>query len=490
MSAPLCAALAVPAAAFVAPAGPAGQGAATAATAARAAAPSAVGPAPARELPGGLGAAAAVCSGLAGAAAAAVARRRASVARRGWSYEPGYGPGQDLPAQPVFPQNVERIVPAPPNSHETLQGYVGADVEMGDGPWDPLGFSKLYDRNYDFNCVMVYPHVQWLREAEIKHGRVSMLAFVGMVVQQWWQIPGLPQQPDWVLALDECYASPVAVWGIVQISVFAAVMEGHFFPEYAWEGIMKREPGDFGFDPLKFSKRPGFDLKKKQLIELKNGRLAMIGVASMASNHVLPGSVPFLTGAYAVRPEAREQRAAAGFCGGTRPSAAAADAPGRTAARYTTQVILPALQWIKTGLKAGDLQATELRAKNLSGVDVLVGKDGSGKLFCVGNLCPHIGTPMSEGADVIGDVIVCPLHGSSFNVFSGQLIDWCVSPPIIGPLTGIVVEKKNLAVFEIRQSFFGGDIEVLVDTNARKAYEADYWKGVLDAQGKDDGTYY
>ena len=29
-----------------------------------------------------------------------------------------------------------------------------------------------------------------------------------------------------------------------------------------------------------------------------------------------------------------------------------------------------------------------------------------------------------------------------------------------------------------------------VDTNAKKAYEADYWKGILDAQGKNDGTYY
>jgi len=32
--------------------------------------------------------------------------------------------------------------------------------------------------------------------------------------------------------------------------------------------------------------------------------------------------------------------------------------------------------------------------------------------------------------------------------------------------------------------------QVEVDANARKAYEADYWKGLLDAQGKNDGTYY
>jgi len=416
---------------------------------------------------------------LAAAGALAVTRKRSTVSR------PSMQKGQ-----PVFVAGFEDVV-CLPGSEKALGTMVGADVETGGEPWDPLGFGKLYDRNFDFNNVMIYPHVQWLREAELKHGRVCMLAFVGMVVQQWYQIPGLPQEPDWIKALDACYQDPVAQLGLVQISVFAMVVEGRFFPGDAWYGNMDREPGDLGFDPLKFAKRPSFDLKTKQLSELKNGRLAMIGVASMAANHIIPGSVPFLTGAYAERPNMDRDSSSSSFCGKTSSiGLSSTQMPSKTAARYTTQVILPALQWIKTGLKVNDLQATELKAKNLAGVDVLVGKDGSGKLFCVGNLCPHIGTPMSEGADVIGDIIVCPLHGSSFKVTTGELIDWCPSPPIIGPLTGLPVEKKNLAVFDVRSSFFGGDIEVLVDTNAKKAWEADYWKGVLDAQGKDDGTYY
>merc|ERR1712100_877703 len=118
-----------------------------------------------------------------------------------------------------------------------------------------------------------------------------------------------------------------------------------------------------------------------------------------------------------------------------------------------------------SGIEVSQLQPKDLVAKTIGGNDVLIGKDESGKLFCVANLCPHIGTPMSEGADVIGDAIVCPLHGSSFKVTTGELIDWCPSPPIIGPLTGFVVEKKNLAVFDVRTTLFGSDIEVLIDTN-------------------------
>jgi len=467
-SATLCS----PAAAFVAP--PAVQATPSAA----AAAPSLAERSEQRtDLSATAGLATAACALAVAGGAARLYRRRSAIAAR----------VLEKPI-PVINWQVDPKEPVP-GSEKAVLAMVGSDVEMGDEPWDPMGFSKLYDRNFDFNMVMTYPHVQWLREAEVKHGRVCMLAFVGAVVQSFAHIPGLPVEPDWTKALAACYADKSAALGIVQISVFTMIVEGRWYPGDAWIGQMDREPGDLGFDPFKLSKKPGFDLKKVQLQELKNGRLAMIGVASLAANHMIPGSVPLLGGFYAQRPEAR-QAVVPSLCGASRPAAPAALQEGLTAARYTTKKILPAFQWIKVGIKTGELAPGQLVAKTIAGNDVLIGKNESGGLFCVGNLCPHLGTPMSEGADVIGDIIVCPLHGSSFSTKTGELIDWCPSPPIIGPLTGIITEKRNLAVLEARTSFFGDDIEVNVDTNAKKAYEADYWKGLLDAQGKVDGTYY
>merc|ERR1719375_1289432 len=177
-----------------------------------------------------------------------------------------------------------------------------------------------------------------------------------------------------------------------------------------------------------------------KLKELKNGRLAMMGVASIATAHVIPGSVPLWGGLFAHRD--------GGLCGETPVAVQPPVSSSKTAAHYSTATIFASMVWSKTGIKAGDLAPKQLKAVQITGVDCLVGKTEGGKIFVVQNNCPHFGTPLSTGANVIGNAIVCPLHGSAFDVFSSK------------------------------------QIEVLVDQRARKAYEAPYWKGLLDAQGK------
>jgi len=163
----------------------------------------------------------------------------------------------------------------------------------------------------------------------------------------------------------------------------------------------------------------------------------------------------------------------------------------RTARKYTTQTILPSLVWYPTGVSAKELDGGVLLCVCLEGIDVVLGKTGSGKVFAVADKCPPIGTSLSVGGEIIGDEVIDPQYGTAFNVFTGQPDKWCTSPPIIGGLISTIMGgPQALKVFDCKTIFFGGDVEVLIDTNMRRAYEANYWKGVLDAQGKDDGTYY
>jgi len=50
--------------------------------------------------------------------------------------------------------------------------------EVGGQPWDPLSLGKLEDANDTFPNM--FPKSQFLQEAEIKHGRMSMLAWTGV----------------------------------------------------------------------------------------------------------------------------------------------------------------------------------------------------------------------------------------------------------------------------------------------------------------------
>merc|ERR1719506_1553524 len=153
-------------------------------------------------------------------------------------------------------------------------GPVGAYV--GDVGFDPLGFSEILP-------------MDWLREAEIKHARVSMLAFVGFVFTDFYTLPGFEYTT--LEAHDACVASgsmsQLLLWlGALEVVSFIGI-------DQMLRGS-GREPGDFGFDPLGFGNDPD-KLKDLQMKELANGRLAMFAFGGVVTQSVLTGnSFPYL----------------------------------------------------------------------------------------------------------------------------------------------------------------------------------------------------
>jgi len=157
----------------------------------------------------------------------------------------------------------------------------------GDG-----GFKKPY--NFDpLGLAEKSPElVPWFREAEIKHGRVCMLASVGLVVSEFYKVPGINAEGLSPMdAHNTLIAGPMQqllVWiglteAVCGIPACIALMNG------------EREPGDFQFGMI-FAPEPGSDaFKRRQLSELKNGRLAMVGFSGMVTQAVLTGhGFPYL----------------------------------------------------------------------------------------------------------------------------------------------------------------------------------------------------
>merc|ERR1719198_2280516 len=85
-----------------------------------------------------------------------------------------------------------------------MKGFVGEE----DG-FDPLGLSDIFD-------------MKWLREAELKHGRICMLAFVGFIFPDVaWKLPNHPWSS--VAAHDASLGEFGGAMG--QIFMFIALIE-------------------------------------------------------------------------------------------------------------------------------------------------------------------------------------------------------------------------------------------------------------------------
>lgn len=160
--------------------------------------------------------------------------------------------------------------------------------------------------------------IGFLRQAEVKHGRVAMAAFVGYIVQSNgihfpWPIStdGTPFPSDAGSPPEQWDAlSDAAKW---QIIIFIGFLE--WFSEAAGTHYMRGgTPGAFPkfsdspeliphpvplnlFDPFGLSSKKSEEQKAAGLIkELNNGRLAMIGIIAFLSEQKVEGSVPLLKG--------------------------------------------------------------------------------------------------------------------------------------------------------------------------------------------------
>jgi len=161
---------------------------------------------------------------------------------------------------------------------ENLKGYVG------DVGFDPLGISN-------------YVPMDYLREAELKHARMCMLAWTGWVaVDSGLRVTPIPEGLEGATART-AHDLAVAQGGMGQIFFFIGILE-----MTSWLGISAmlqgsgRAPGDFGFGTKFLEGKSEEKQNEMKLKELKNGRLAMMAFGGVVTQSVLNDSgFPYTT---------------------------------------------------------------------------------------------------------------------------------------------------------------------------------------------------
>ena len=156
----------------------------------------------------------------------------------------------------------------------------------GDRGFDPLRFT---DSDWNMAEVIIpkerwmgeygtVPMVYWMREAELKHARVAMLATVGVLfVEGCGSMPGFPEgkgQSQMDVFWDVWAEHPNYIAAALTFFTVIEVISGVATTAGRESGL--RDAGDFGFNPLGFK-----DTMQMRTKEIANGRLAMLAAAGM-----------------------------------------------------------------------------------------------------------------------------------------------------------------------------------------------------------------
>jgi hypothetical protein len=169
----------------------------------------------------------------------------------------------------------------------TLETIPGALPPVG--IFDPLGFGAKADE----------ATLKRYREAELTHGRVSMLAVIGFLVGE--KVEGSSFLFDASIkgpAITHLSQVPPLFWALLTIAIGASEQTratiGWVDPKDApvsKPGLLRDDyvPGDIGFDPLGLKPSDPTELAILQTKELQNGRLAMLAAAGFMAQELVDG---------------------------------------------------------------------------------------------------------------------------------------------------------------------------------------------------------
>lgn len=172
---------------------------------------------------------------------------------------------------------------------------------VGDVGFDPFFLSSI-PKNFagliqppSWEATDGISTLYWMREAELKHCRVSMLAWFGWLatdgafgfplrfpgeIYSVQSIPNAYNAHD-ILVSQGSMQFMLLVVGILEFCSSAALVQ-------VSKGELDREAGNFGLDPLGFLKgKSKADVDKMKLREINNGRLSMLAFGAVSTQAAL-----------------------------------------------------------------------------------------------------------------------------------------------------------------------------------------------------------
>jgi len=175
------------------------------------------------------------------------------------------------------------FLPKPAGCDGSLPGDVGFDP-LGLSNIDPASLPQIVPPAASMSGAEPLPTMYWMREAELKHGRLCMLALVGFsTVDMGFTFPGAEYQGLTSVAAHDVNVANGNMGFLLSVIAVLEIISGVGISQ-ASKGS-DRAPGDFAVDPLNFCSNEENTMKYKTM-EITHCRLAMFAFSGMVTQAV------------------------------------------------------------------------------------------------------------------------------------------------------------------------------------------------------------
>jgi len=179
------------------------------------------------------------------------------------------------------------FMPKPSALDGSMPGDVGFDP-LGFSSIDPVKLPQIIPPAASMATSEPLPTLYWMREAELKHGRICMLAVTGFAaVDMGFRFPGAKYADlTSVTAHDAMVASGNMGFLFLAVALIELISSVALVQAAQGSG---RVPGDFALDPMKFTQKNEKETERLRLAEVTHARLAMLAFSGMVTQAVAVG---------------------------------------------------------------------------------------------------------------------------------------------------------------------------------------------------------
>ena len=98
--------------------------------------------------------------------------------------------------------------------------------------------------------------------------------------------------------------------------------------------------------------------------------------------------------------------------------------------------------------RTSELQDGTMKEVSVQGRKMLLARIGD-KYYATDNRCPHLGAKLSQGK-LEGTTVICPRHGSQFDLSDGRVLRWTNWSGLISKLSQVLKSPRPLTLYKTR----------------------------------------